>query len=267
MRRNTTRVTLLLCALLGLLPLAGAAAAGPSGKGRMAVLPTSATAGSTGNELTFTFTADRAALVGQTTVDVARGWTLPQRSDSAGPGYVELKRGTCAASTRITSISRRRLTIATSCRHRRGYQLLYHRATAPTVAADGYIFLTQTRPAGRKAKFRPLGRRRQPVVRVRGGLATGLGMLVTSVATAGVGFTVTVRGVDPYGNNAFPYSGTVRLTSSDSHATLPGPYTYVQTDAASHAFTGVILRTPGTQTITATDSNGFTVVSPPITVF
>jgi hypothetical protein len=267
MGRKTTRVAPVLAALLGLLPLAGAAAAGPSGMGRMAVLPTSATAGSTGNELTFTFTADRAAVVGKAILDVARGWTLPQRGDPAGPGYVELKRGTCAASTRITSISGRRLTIATNCRHRRSYQLLYHRATAPTIAADGYIFLTQTRPSGRKARFRPLGRRRQPVVRVRGGTASGLGMIVTSVATAGVAFTVTVRGVDPYGNNAFPYTGTVRLTSSDPHATLPGPYTYVQTDAASHAFTGVILRTPGTQTITATDSNGLTVKSPPITVF
>ena len=255
----------MLAALLGLLPLAGAAAAGPSGLGRMAVVPTSTTAGST-NELTFTYTADRAALTGQTIVDVPRGWTLPQRTDPAAAGYVELKRGTCGPATRIASISGRRLTVATACKHRRGYQLLYHKATAPTIAADGYIFLTQTRRSGRKAKFRPLGRRRQPVVKVRGSAAAGLGMTVTSIATPGVAFTLTVRGVDRYGNNAFPYLGTVHLTSTDPHASLPGPYAYQPTDAAQHAFTGVILRTAGTQRITATDSNGFSFQSPPIAV-
>jgi hypothetical protein len=266
MRTRTLRVTLILAALLGLLPLAGAAAAGPNGMGRMAVVPTSATAGSTGNELTLTYTADRAALTGQTIVEVPRGWTLPQRADPTAPGYVELRRGTCGPATRIASIAGRRLTLATACKHRRSYQLLYHKATAPTIAADGYIFLTQTRPSGRKTKFRPLGRRRQPVVKVRGGLAAGLGMTLTSVATAGVGFTVTVRGIDPYGNNAFPYGGTVRLTSTDPHASLPGPYAYQPTDAAQHAFTGVILRTVGTQRITATDSSGLLVQSLPITV-
>jgi hypothetical protein len=265
-RTRGTRLTLALAAVLGLLLLAGAAAAGPSGQGRMAVVPTSLSAGSTGNELTLTYTADRAALSGQTIVDVPRGWTQPQRSDPTAPGYVELKRGTCGPATRLASISGRRLTIATACRHRRSYQLLYHKATASTIAADGYIFLTQTRPSGRKAKFRPLGRRRQPVVKVRGGAAAGLGMTVTSIATAGVAFTATVRGIDPYGNNAFPYAGTVRLTSTDPRASLPGPYTYVSTDSAQHAFTGVILRSVGPQRITATDSSGFTVQSPPITV-
>ena len=101
---RTLRATLMLAALLGLLPLAGAAAAGPSGRGRMAVVPTSATAGSTGNELTFTYTADRAALSGQAIVDVPRAWTLPQRTDPAAPGYVELKRGTCGPATRIATI-------------------------------------------------------------------------------------------------------------------------------------------------------------------
>ena len=73
---------------------------------------------------------------------------------------------------------------------------------------------------------------------------------MTSVATAGVPFGVTVRGVDVYGNNAYPYAGTsASLKSTDPKATLPGPYTYVQTDAAQHVFDGVILRTAGTQSV------------------
>ena len=90
---------------------------------------------------------------------------------------------------------------------------------------------------------------------------------MTSVATTGVSFSVTVRGVDVYGNNAYPYAGkTVTLASTDPHATLPGPYTFVQTDAGQHIFPDVTLRTAGTQRIIATDSGGLTAQSSPISV-
>ena len=59
---------------------------------------------------------------------------------------------------------------------------------------------------------------------------------------------------------------TVSLTSSDPAATLPAPYAYATKDVGQHTFTGIVLRTVGNQTITATDSNGFTVQSPPIAV-
>src|SRR5207253_4783363 len=136
-------ISLVLAALAGLLPLAGAEAAGPAGIGRMVVTPATLTAGSAANELTFAFTANR-PLTGQTIVDVPRGWTLPQRRNATSPGYVEVKRGTCGSSTRIASVAARRLTIATACKRGHGYQLLYHQATVPTIGADGYIFLTQT---------------------------------------------------------------------------------------------------------------------------
>jgi hypothetical protein len=86
------------------------------------------------------------------------------------------------------------------------------------------------------------------------------------VAIAGTAFTVTVRAIDPYSNNAFPYGATVTLRSSDPAATLPGPYAYQPTDLGQKAFTGVVLRTPGLQTITATDSNGLKKTSAPIMV-
>ena len=114
--------------------------------------------------------------------------------------------------------------------------------------------------------FAPLGPRKQPVVKVRGAVQKGLFMTVTSVATAGTAFSVTVRAVDQWGNNAPDYAGTVTLSSSDPAATLPAPYAYATKDVGQHAFTGVVLRTVGTQTITAADSNGFTVTSAPIAV-
>ena len=91
-------------------------------------------------------------------------------------------------------------------------------------------------------------------------------MAVTSVATAGAPFSALVRAVDQFGNNAADYAGTVTFTSSDPSATLPAPYAYAATDAAQHAFTGIVLHALGMQTVTVTDSNGFTIQSPPIAV-
>jgi hypothetical protein len=259
---KTIGLTLVLIALVGGI---ASAAGPPAGIGRMIVTPATLPAGSTGNDLTFTFTATR-SLTGQTIVDVPRGWTPFQRRSASGAGYIELKRGTCGGSTRIAALVRRRLTIATNCKRGHGYELLYHKATVPTIAADGYIFLTQTRSTGRKARYRPLARDVQPVVKVKGAAATGLDMTLTDVTTAGAAFNATVRAVDPWSNNAFPYAGTVTLTSTDPAATLPGPYAYQPTDLAQHVFTGIVLRTPGVQRIIATDSNGLTRQSPPITV-
>ena len=259
---RTFALTLPLAALLvGIASAAGA----PSGIGRMEVTPTTLTAGSTGNELTFSYLATR-TLSGQTIIDFPRGWTLPQRRSASGAGYLELKRGSCGGSTAISSIRARRVTIATACKRGHGYQLLFHKVTVPTIAADGYIFLTQTRTNAPKAKFHSLARSAQPVVKLKGGPATGLDMTLTSVTTAGTPFTVTVRAIDPYSNNAFPYGATITLTSSDPVATLPPPYALKPTDLAQHAFNGVVLHTPGTQWITATDSNGLTDQSPPIIV-
>jgi hypothetical protein len=65
-------------------------------------------------------------------------------------------------------------------------------------------------------------------------------------------FLVTAR--DLFGNTALTYRGTVRLTSSDPRAMLPiTTYTFTAGDNGQHAFSA-ILRTLGTQSITATDT-------------
>jgi hypothetical protein len=257
-----------LCAAFGLLALASSSgAAGRAGIGKMTVTPNRVIAGSTGNELMLAYLADSAPLRGQMIVDVPVAWTSPQQANRSAPGYVELDSAGCPG-TRITRIAGRRINIATACPRRHLFRLLYHNATAPQFSADGYVFLTQTRPAGtsKKIVFRPLGPRKQPVVRVRGAASAGLFMTVTSVATAGVPFGVTVRAIDPYGNNAPDYVGTVTLTTTDPAATVPDPYVYGAQDTGQHTFAGVTLRTPGTHTITATDSSGLTIQSGPITV-
>jgi hypothetical protein len=65
-----------------------------------------------------------------------------------------------------------------------------------------------------------------------------------------VGVAVTL--FDPFDNQATTYTGTIRLTSTDARATLPGAVTYEADDAGSHAFSAS-LRTSGPQTLSADD--------------
>ena len=196
-----------------------------------------------------------------------RGWTKPQQSDPAAPGYVELQAAGCVG-TRISVISSRRIVIATQCPRRHLFRLLYHKAATPLLSADGYVFLTQTRPASapKKTPFRPLGPKKQPVVSVRGATAAGLFMTVTSIATVGVPFGRPCGSSTSSATTPPTTLGTVSLASSDPLATLPAPYAYGAKDVSQHTFTGIVMRTLGTQTMTATDSNGFTIQSPPIAV-
>jgi hypothetical protein len=76
---------------------------------------------------------------------------------------------------------------------------------------------------------------------------------VTSSTTAGVSRTVTLIAVDPYGNVATGYRGTIEFTSTDPLAALPASYPFSSADAGTHSFL-VTLETAGTQAITATDS-------------
>ena len=240
-----------------------------AGVGKMTVFPNRVTVATT-NDFTFSFKADTGALVGRTTLDISRSWTAPQRSKPGAPGYVEVRHGTCASSTQLVSLKRRRLLIATSCPRGDRFQVVYHAAVAPPRASsEGYLFLTQTRPAagGRKPKFHPLGFKKQPIIKVRGGPTSSLEIVSTSIASSGVPFSVTVRALDRFGNNSTGYVGTIALKSTDPTATMPAPYAYGPADLSQHTFTGVTLRKPGRQRLTATDSHGLTKQGPPITVY
>jgi hypothetical protein len=71
---------------------------------------------------------------------------------------------------------------------------------------------------------------------------------------SGNALTLAVVALDPFGNRATGYLGTIHFSSSDSQATLPSDYTFTSTDSGRHAFTdGVTLRTAGTQIIRVED--------------
>ncbi len=89
--------------------------------------------------------------------------------------------------------------------------------------------------------------------------ASHLAMTAPAGSTAGSAFSITVTALDPYGNIATGYAGTVSFTSSDGKANLPGAYTFGTGDAGVHTFAnGIILKTAGSQTVTATDTASLT---------
>jgi len=283
---------------LALLILPAQSPAAP-GLGRVDITPDHVAAGST-NTFTLTFNADTGPLQGQTLIDIPRGWSLPQATRVGATGYVALARDTCSSTTRLVRVAGYRLTIATDCKRGQRFELTYGPAVASTLAADGYVFLTQTKPSagvtktklvkvkkvvknktGKRVRktivkrvsfvvkptFRPLAGKKQPVVVVNGGPIDHLALNAPTIATAGTPFSITVRAEDVYGNTASGYTGTVGFSSSDPNAFLPSSYQFTANDFGAKTLGGVILRASGAQTITVSDNAGRVDPSNPITVY
>jgi hypothetical protein len=104
----------------------------------------------------------------------------------------------------------------------------------------------------------------------RGGVNIGAYQASTSAfvlaaphrVTAGVPFNVTVTAVDPYGQLAAGYTGTVTFSTTDPNpdVVLPADYAFMLADGGVHTFTDTglgetTLWTHGRQTITATDAS------------
>ena len=76
----------------------------------------------------------------------------------------------------------------------------------------------------------------------------------TQPATAGTANAITVSALDDFGNVNLSYTGTIVITSSDSQAILPGPFTFSPSDNGTHTLS-LILVSSGTQTITVADQS------------
>ncbi|MBS0263724.1 MAG: VCBS repeat-containing protein [Planctomycetes bacterium] len=90
-------------------------------------------------------------------------------------------------------------------------------------------------------------------VNVKAAAASTYSVAVTNSTVAGTSQPVTVTVQDAYGNKVTNYSGTVKFLSSDAQATLPANYSFSNKDSGVHTF-NVTFRTPGTQTLTVTDT-------------
>jgi len=72
-------------------------------------------------------------------------------------------------------------------------------------------------------------------------------------STAGSPFSLTVTEQNGDSTTFTGYRGTVHFSSSDNSAVLPADYTFLAGDNGTHTFSGVVLNTPGNQSITAAD--------------
>ncbi len=93
-------------------------------------------------------------------------------------------------------------------------------------------------------------------VAVSAGAASHLTVSAPAAATAGTAFNFTVTARDQFNNTATGYSGTIHFTSTDSSGILPAT-SALTNGVGTFAAT---LKTPGSHTITATDT-----VTPSIT--
>jgi hypothetical protein len=241
-------------------PAAGAA--GPAGRHRIAaapakvaLTPTSVTAGSTGNTFTFKISAV-AALSGHTAITVPAAWSAPQTSNSAGAGYVTAAKGTCTSAARpaVSGTGPWTISVAMNCAAGQHFTVTYGAGTGPGVKAP-----TTAGSAAFGASV-TLGTTQytlhvRPVL-IQAGPAAGLVVSgLPSSSETGAPLPVTVTADDTFGNVAPSYRGTVHFTSSDPGASVPGDYTFTSTDAGAHTFAGgVMFLHQGTQSVTATDT-------------
>ena len=121
------------------------AASAVDGDGIMTVSPTSVTYGSTGNTLTFTFTANNDFGAGtQVALTIPAGWTPP--TTAAGAGHIAVDPGTATLSgSPPFAITGSIITIdMASCPAGHYFTVTYSGVAAPAITGSPYTFTTQT---------------------------------------------------------------------------------------------------------------------------
>ncbi len=91
-------------------------------------------------------------------------------------------------------------------------------------------------------------------VMVQAADASSLTITAPTSAIAGTPIKVTVTALDPYNNVATGFAGTVRFSSSDGNAGLPGDYSFVAGDNGIHTFQ-TVLQTSGPQSLIISAAN------------
>ena len=85
-------------------------------------------------------------------------------------------------------------------------------------------------------------------------VASQFSLSAPASAFVGTAISITVSALDPYGNQATGYRGTVHFTSNDWFAKLASNYTFTAADAGVHAFLGITFARRGTDSLTVTDT-------------
>src|SRR5207253_1441148 len=195
------------------------------GDGSMAVTATTAIAGSSGNSFTFTFTAGSNGgnmNGGAVAINVPSGWTTPQTTSSASPGFISTPTGNCGvASTSITGTGPWTVTFVIDvCSTNKQFTFTYAgggtKVSAPT-GAMAYQFTTQTKAnsGGTLKDIQPP----QPTITVNPGTASKLvftsSALNFSATSSPTGGPITIQSQDNFGNPSNPSTAeTIALSSS-----------------------------------------------------
>ena len=110
-------------------------------------------------------------------------------------------------------------------------------------------------------------------VTVDPGAASQLKLTVTSQAQVAFALSAIVTVQDAFGNQVTGYRGTVKWSSSDGLASLPGSYSFTASDGGQHTFS-LMFGTAGTETLTVKDqakpsltSTANTTVTDPLLLF
>lgn len=125
--------------------------------------------------------------------------------------------------------------------------------TSPTISTGGNVTIGLTAPSNVRGTWTAV----EVCDSTAPSCPAGPGFVLSGIAsprTAGASSSVTVKAIDAAGNQSTGYRGTVHFTSTDALATLPANYTFQSTDQGIHTFTGLILKSAGTQSVTATDT-------------
>jgi hypothetical protein len=262
-RHRSAAILVLAAAVVAALamPLASSARKPPTAPYTVSVSPVSLDPGSTGNSITFRFTATKVAK-GQVTVEIpavtaGSPWTAPQKSDPTGAGYVVVSRETC----RKASIGSIRgpaggpwtIVVKAKCAPGKSFELTYGAGSGPgvTAATDATAYTFRTRAqAGRTLVDLAV----QPVITVGPGPAQTLELTGLVDAIAGTEQAVTVTARDAFGNVATGYRGTVLFNGGVGASwDFPSLPTFTANDAGVRVFP-VTAYTAGERTLTATDT-------------
>ena len=224
-----------------------------SGDGTMIVSPTIVAAGSTGNTLSFTFTADNGKdfnAGSQATIAVPTGWTAPTS------GNVTVTNGTCTAAS-LGSISGSTITINMTCPGGDTFTVTYGGVTATSTVGTS-TFTTQTKqgsPAGSPANIST-----SPSVTVQAASKLVFAQQPANTA-AGASITpaVTVKVEDANGDlvNTSTASVTIAIGTNPSSGTLSGTLT-VNASGGVATFSGLSINNAGTNYALTASSSGLT---------
>ncbi len=263
--------------LIYAVPASGASTAS-SGDGSMTVNPSSATAGSTGNQFTFTFTGDDKKDFSNgsyVTLLIPAGWTAPNTTPGT-PGYTTTTQGNCSAgSPTVTGTGPWTIQVPQQCPNDKSFTIVYGAVTASPTPGGATFNAASHNGSGGPATALRSG---NPTVNVTVGPAAKLVFTQQpSGATGGIAFTtqpkVTVQ--DAGGNTVTGDSSTVSLSITSGTPTSGGPGTLSgctqnETNGVI-TFSGCKIDTAGTGyklhatdgTLTAADSTAFNVTVGP----